>query len=167
MINVLLADDHHLVRRGFCRMLEDDPEIRVVGEASTGDEAVRLAVETQPDVVVMDAAMPGIGGLVATRTLLERVPSAVVLMLSMHSEQTVVHLALAAGARGYVLKNAIDLDLADVVRCTVYLKDVSDFPTMDAVFREYFPTDPPVRATVGVVALARDYRIEVEATAAR
>ena len=65
------------------------------------------------------------------------------------------------------LLHAIDLDLADVVRCTVYLKDVSDFPTMDAVFREYFPTDPPVRATVGVVALARDYRIEVEATAAR
>ena len=116
MINVLLADDHHLVRRGFRRMLEDDPEIRVVAEASDGDEAVRLAVDTQPDVVVMDAAMPGIGGLAATRAVLERVPSAVVLMLSMHSEQTVVQQALAAGARGYVLKNAIDLDLAAAVR---------------------------------------------------
>jgi len=116
MINVLLADDHHLVRRGFRRMLEDDPEIRVVAEASDGDEAVRLAVDTQPDVVVMDAAMPGIGGLAATRAVLERVPSTVVLMLSMHSEQTVVQQALAAGARGYVLKNAIDLDLAAAVR---------------------------------------------------
>ena len=116
MIKVLLADDHHLVRRGFRRLLEDDPEIRVVAEASDGDEAVRLAVETQPDVVVMDAAMPGIGGLAATRALLERLPATVVLMLSMHSEQTVVQQAIGAGARGYVLKNAIDLDLAAAVR---------------------------------------------------
>src|SRR4051794_16186379 len=116
MISVLLADDHHLVRRGFRRMLEDDPDIEVVGEASDGDEAVRLAIETRPDVVVMDAAMPGMGGLAATRALLERMPSTPVLMLSMHSEQTVVQQALAAGARGYVLKNAIDLDLAAAVR---------------------------------------------------
>jgi DNA-binding NarL/FixJ family response regulator len=116
MISVLLADDHHLVRRGFRRMLEDDPDIRVVGEASDGDEALRLALETQPDVVVMDAAMPGGGGIAATRTIVERLPGIFVLMLSMHSEQTVVQQAMAAGARGYVLKNAIDLDLASAVR---------------------------------------------------
>jgi len=116
MITVLLADDHHLVRRGFRRILEDDPEIRVVGEAADGDEAVRLALEVRPDVVVMDAAMPGTGGLEATRTLLERAPAMAVLMLSMHSEQTVVQQALAAGVRGYVLKNALDLDLASAVR---------------------------------------------------
>jgi DNA-binding NarL/FixJ family response regulator len=116
MVTVLLADDHHLVRRGFRRMLEDDPEIRVVGEASNGEDAVRLALELQPDVVVMDAAMPGTGGLAATRTLREHMPATRVLMLSMHSEQTVVQQALAAGARGYVLKNAIDLDLAAAVR---------------------------------------------------
>jgi DNA-binding NarL/FixJ family response regulator len=116
MITVLLADDHHLVRRGFRRILEDDPEICVVAEAADGDEAVRLAIEVQPDVVVMDAAMPGTGGLEATRTLLERAPGMAVLMLSMHSEQTVVQQALAAGVRGYVLKNALDLDLASAVR---------------------------------------------------
>ena len=116
MISVLLADDHHLVRRGFRRMLEDDPDIRVVGEASDGDETLRLALETQPDVVVMDAAMPGGGGIAATRTIVERLPGIFVLMLSMHSEQTVVQQAMAAGARGYVLKNAIDLDLASAVR---------------------------------------------------
>ena len=116
MISVLLADDHHLVRRGFRRMLEDDPDIRVVGEASDGDETLRLALETQPDVVVMDAAMPGGGGIAATRTIVEQLPGTFVLMLSMHSEQTVVQKAMAAGARGYVLKNAIDLDLASAVR---------------------------------------------------
>ena len=116
MITVLLADDHHLVRRGFRRILEDDPEIRVVAEAADGDEAVRLALDVQPDVVVMDAAMPGTGGLEATRTLLERAPAMAVLMLSMHSEETVVQQALAAGVRGYVLKNALDLDLASAVR---------------------------------------------------
>ena len=116
MISVLLADDHHLVRRGFRRMLEDDPDIRVVAEASDGDEAVQLVLETQPDVVVMDAAMPGGGGIAAMRAILERLPETSVLMLSMHSEQTVVQQAMAAGARGYVLKNAIDLDLASAVR---------------------------------------------------
>jgi DNA-binding NarL/FixJ family response regulator len=143
MINVLLADDHHLVRRGFRRMLEDDPEIRVVAEASDGDEAVRLAVETQPDVVVMDAAMPGVGGLAATRTLLERAPNTAVLMLSMHSEQTVVQQAIAAGARGYVLKNAIDLDLASAVRRVAAGERVLD----PALARTEVPTGQRTRLT--------------------
>lgn len=114
-ITVVLADDHALVRRGFRRMLEDDPGIAVVGEASNGEEAIRLADELKPDVVVMDAAMPGTTGLAATPVLLERQPHTRVLMLSMHSEQTLVRQALAAGARGYILKNAIDLDLAAAV----------------------------------------------------
>jgi DNA-binding NarL/FixJ family response regulator len=104
------------VRRGFRRMLEDDPDIAVIAEASDGDEAVRLARETRPDVVVMDAAMPGAGGIAATRLIREQAPETAVLMLSMHSEQTVVQQAIAAGARGYVLKNALDLDLAAAVR---------------------------------------------------
>lgn len=115
-ITVLLADDHALVRRGFRRILEDDPSISVVGEASNGDEAVRMFEQLQPDVVVMDAAMPGSSGLTATREILRAAPKAAILMLSMHSEETLVRQAMAAGARGYILKNAIDLDLADAVR---------------------------------------------------
>jgi DNA-binding NarL/FixJ family response regulator len=115
-ITVLLADDHNLVRRGFRRMLEDDPSIEVVGEASTGDEAIALAASLRPAVIVMDCAMPGTSGLVATRQILARDSTAAVLMLSMHSEETLVRQALDAGARGYVLKNAIDLDLAAAVR---------------------------------------------------
>ena len=114
-ITVLLADDHSLVRRGFRRMLEDDPAIAVVGEASNGDEAIQLADLLRPRVVVMDCAMPGTSGLVATRRILEKAPDTAILMLSMHAEETLVRQALAAGARGYILKNALDLDLAAAV----------------------------------------------------
>ena len=115
-ITVLLADDHALVRRGFRRLLEDDPDLAVVGEASNGEEAIRLAASLLPHVIVMDAAMPGTSGLAAIRVILEQRPSARILMLSMHSEETLVQQALAAGACGYVLKNALDLDLAAAVK---------------------------------------------------
>ena len=115
-ISVLLADDHALVRRGFRRLLEDDPALRIVGEASNGDEAIQLAASLTPDVIVMDAAMPGTNGLLATKAIVAARPEAVVLMLSMHSEDTLVRQALDAGARGYILKNAIDLDLAAAVK---------------------------------------------------
>jgi DNA-binding NarL/FixJ family response regulator len=115
-ITVLLADDHALVRRGFRRMLEDDAGITVVGEAGDGGEAVRLARALQPQVIVMDSAMPQMGGLEATRKILDFLPHAAVLVLSMHSEETLVRQAMDAGARGYVLKNAADLDLVAVVR---------------------------------------------------
>jgi DNA-binding NarL/FixJ family response regulator len=115
-ITVVLADDHHLVRRGFRRMLEDDPGIVVVGEAANGEEAIRLAGELKPRVVVMDAAMPGTGGLAATRTILASLPDTAILMLSMHSEETLVHQAIDAGARGYILKNVSDLDLPSAIK---------------------------------------------------
>ncbi len=120
-ITVLLVDDHALVRRGFRRMLEDQADIVVVGEAGNGEEAVRLAQQLKPRVVVMDCALPGMSGLAATRKILEgsaRNGSAApqLLMLSMHSEETLVQQALAAGARGYILKSAMDLDLATAIR---------------------------------------------------
>ena len=115
-ITVLLADDHGLVRRGFRRILEDDESIEVVGEASNGDEAISLTKQLKPAVVVMDCAMPGTSGLVATRKILADNPKVAVLMLSMHSEDTLVRQALDTGARGYILKNALDLDLATAVR---------------------------------------------------
>lgn len=115
-ISVLLVDDHALVRRGFRRILEDEPDISVVGEASDGLEASRLANQIKPQVIVMDCAMPGMNGLEATRKILEDHPQALVLMLSMHSEDTLVRQALEAGARGYVLKNAVDLELGSAIR---------------------------------------------------
>ena len=114
-ITVLLADDHHLVRRGFRRLLEDDPRLSVIAEAADGDEAIRLASELHPRVVVMDAAMPGTNGMAATRAILAADPDVAVLMLSMHSEETVVRQAMDAGVRGYILKNVVDLDLAAAI----------------------------------------------------
>jgi DNA-binding NarL/FixJ family response regulator len=115
-ISVLLVDDHSLVRRGFRRMLEDEPDMAVVGEAGDGAEAIRMAQELKPKVIVMDCALPGTSGLVATRKILESSPGQAILMLSMHSEETLVRLALDAGARGYVLKNAVDLELPAAIR---------------------------------------------------
>jgi DNA-binding NarL/FixJ family response regulator len=115
MITVLLADDHTLVRRGFRRMLEDDAQIQVVGEAGDGEQAIALAARLKPQVIVMDCAMPRTSGLVATRRILAKNPDVAVLMLSMHAEQTLVRQALDAGARGYILKSALDLDLATAV----------------------------------------------------
>ncbi|MGE5207015.1 MAG: response regulator [Chlamydiota bacterium] len=119
-ITVLLVDDHALVRRGFRHMLEDHADIAVVGEAGNGEEAVRLAQQLKPRVIVMDCALPGMSGLAATRKILEgsarNGSEPALLMLSMHSEETLVQQALAAGARGYILKSAMDLDLAAAVR---------------------------------------------------
>ena len=115
-ISVLLVDDHSLVRRGFRRMLEDDPGIRVVGEASDGHDAVEAAVRLAPNVVVMDFALPSMNGAVATRHILKAIPDTAVLVLSMHSELTYVRTCLEAGARGYLLKNAMDLELVQAVK---------------------------------------------------
>jgi DNA-binding NarL/FixJ family response regulator len=115
-ITVLLVDDHALVRRGFRLMLEDDPGIKIVAEASDGDEGVRLTRELRPQVVVMDCALQGMNGIDATRIIRKELPEVAVLMLSMHSEDTWVRRALDAGANGYILKSAVDLDLPDAVR---------------------------------------------------
>lgn len=125
-ITVLLVDDHALVRRGFKRMIEDDPGISVVGEASDGAEGVKLAAQLKPRVIVMDCAMPVMGGLEATKKILEAQPGSAILLLSMHSEDTLVKQALHAGARGYVLKNAMDLDLAGAIKNVAAGKTVLD-----------------------------------------
>jgi DNA-binding NarL/FixJ family response regulator len=125
-ISVLLVDDHALVRRGFRRILEDEPDITVAGEASDGEEAVTLARELHPQVVIMDCALPNMNGLQATRKIMQELPETLVLMLSMHPEETLVRQALEAGARGYVLKNAVDLELGAAIRRVVEGETVLD-----------------------------------------
>ena len=115
-ITVLLVDDHVLVRRGFRRLLEDDPDIRVVGEAEDGQQAVQAAAELNPRVIVMDFALPSMNGAVAARQILRNAPHTAILMLSMHAEPAYVRTCLDAGARGYLLKNAMDLEMVSAVK---------------------------------------------------
>lgn len=115
-ITVLLADDHSLVRRGFRRILEDDPMIAVVAEASDGAEAVRLAQLHRPRVIVMDMSMPGLNGMQATIEILKTLPKTAILILSMYSEENYVRNALGAGARGYILKTAAEIDLSSAIK---------------------------------------------------
>jgi DNA-binding NarL/FixJ family response regulator len=115
-IRVLLADDHALVRQGFRRILEDEPDIVVAGEASGGAQAIELERTLSPDVVVMDLAMPEINGLHAAIEMLRRRPECRVLILSMHSDEQYVRNALDAGVKGYILKNALETDLTRAVR---------------------------------------------------
>ncbi|HSU33171.1 MAG TPA: response regulator transcription factor [Bryobacteraceae bacterium] len=115
-ITVLLADDHSLVRRGFRRILEDDEALKVVGEASNGVEAIRMAYELKPKVVVMDLSMPELDGVQATKEIVKHLPGTQVLVLSMHADDNYVRNALDAGAMGYLLKSAIDVDLVGAIR---------------------------------------------------
>ena len=115
-ISVLLVDDHSLVRKGFRRILDDDTELTVVGEASDGTEAVTKAQELKPQVIVMDMAMPGLNGMQASIEILKILPKTAILMLSMYSEENYVRNALEAGAKGYILKNSMDIDLANAIK---------------------------------------------------
>ena len=114
-IRVLLVDDHALVRQGFRRILEDDPHIVVVGEASGGAEAIERETTLSPDVTVMDLAMPEINGLHAAIEILRRRRESRVLILSMHADEQYVRNALDAGVKGYILKNALETDLTRAV----------------------------------------------------
>jgi len=115
-LRVLLADDHAIVRRGLRSLLETEPGIVVIGEAADGLEALRLCGETHPDILIVDVGMPKLNGIeVAARAQkLERPPRT--LVLSMHSDESYIIRALAAGARGYLLKEASDEDLLPAVR---------------------------------------------------
>ncbi|GAA1937075.1 response regulator transcription factor [Nocardioides marmoribigeumensis] len=115
-IRILLADDHALVRAGVRRILEAEPDLVVVGEASDGNEAVELARSLEPDLAVLDISMPRATGLQAARDIKRRAPGVQTLMLSMHDNEQYFFSALKAGACGYVLKSAADEDLVSAVR---------------------------------------------------
>ena len=104
MISVLLTDDHALVRSGIRRLLEDSGRVEIIGEADSGEEGVKLALELKPDVILMDVSMPGIGGVEACRRILQRNPGQKIIVLTIHNEQTFPKRMLEIGARGYLTK---------------------------------------------------------------
>jgi two-component system, NarL family, response regulator NreC len=113
---ILIADDHGIVRKGLRLQLEQQDQFEVVGEASDGREAVRVAEELDPDVVIMDIAMPNLNGIDAAAQMVKRNPQVRVIMLSMHSDESYLTRALSAGAKGYLLKETADLDLFRAVQ---------------------------------------------------
>jgi two-component system, NarL family, response regulator NreC len=114
-IRVLLADDHGVVRKGLRFLLERQPGMEVIGEAADGREAVRLAEGLDPDVVVIDIAMPMLNGIEATAQMIKRNPGLGVIILSMHSDEDYLLSALDAGAKGYLLKESADEDLVRAI----------------------------------------------------
>lgn len=115
-MRILLADDHTLVRQGIRRMLEEEPDWTVVGEAGDGHEVLRMAEELKPDLAIVDVAMPHLNGIEAIRRILQKQPRMHVLVLSMYADESYVTQTLQAGARGYMLKDSADADLFEAVR---------------------------------------------------
>ena len=117
-LRILLADDHVTVRHGLKLLIEDQPDLTVVAEASDGAAAVHLAMETRPDVIVMDVSMPGMNGLVATKTLRQTLPSAAIVTLTRHADDAYLQELLRAGASAYVLKQSPPTELLQAIRAT-------------------------------------------------
>jgi len=143
-IRILLADDHAVVRQGFRMILSAHPDLEIVGEAGNGREAVALADELQPDVVVMDVAMPELNGIEATRRITTASPRTRVLALSMYKDSVYVREILRAGARGFLLKDAIDRDLLAAVRSVASGDGYLSPAVSEAVLSDYrrHVTDP-------------------------
>lgn len=140
-ITVLLADDHTVVRQGLRRLLEDEVDIEVVGEASSGHDAVELATTLRPAVVVMDIAMPRSNGLEATRRIRETVPDAKVLILSAHADDAYVERVMEMGAAGYLIKQTSAHCLAEAIR-KVWKGDTFFSPAVAQRYRKLHKTEP-------------------------
>lgn len=145
MIRVVVAEDHHLVREGICRLLEGAGELKVVGEADNGTDAVELAHNLRPDVVVLDISMPKLDGLEALKELRRIYPSVQVVMLSMHSDAPLVRRALEEGALGFVLKQSVSQELLAAIQaasrgCMYLSPEVSEIVRSQVLARR--PSDP-------------------------
>ena len=136
-IRILLADDHVMVRQGFKMILAAQADMEIVGEADNGRQAVELAEQLRPDVVVMDVAMPDLNGIEATRRLADSAPRTRVLALSMYKDSVYVREILRAGARGYLLKDAFDRDLLSAVRAVAAGEGYLSPAVSDAVLSDY------------------------------
>jgi two-component system, NarL family, response regulator NreC len=137
VIRVLIADDHGVMRKGLRLQLEQHEGIEVVGEAANGREALRLAEELNPDVVIMDIGMPNLNGIEATAQMVKRNPRIGVIILSVHSDEEYLVRALTAGAKGYLLKESADVDLLRAVQAVAQQKSFFS-PTVAKTLLEDF-----------------------------
>ncbi len=142
-VRILVADDHEVVRKGVCALLESHPGWTVVGEAVTGRDAVKKAQKLKPDVVVLDYSMPELNGLEATRQILKTVPRTEVLVLTMYDSEQVTKQVLAAGARGYVLKSDAVRDMVAAVEALCQHKPFFTSTVSEMVFRNVLKSSKP------------------------
>jgi DNA-binding NarL/FixJ family response regulator len=142
-IRILLADDHAVVRQGFRLILNQEPDMEVVGESGDGSDVVRLAQQLRPGLVIMDIAMPRVNGVEATRRIMEAYPEARILILSMHKDAVYVRETLRAGAKGYLLKDSIDQDLLRAVRAVAAGNGFLSPEVSGTVLQDYQQVEDP------------------------
>jgi RNA polymerase sigma factor (sigma-70 family) len=136
-IRVLIADDHGIVRKGLRLQLEQNKSFEVIGEAVDGRDAVRMAEELLPDIVIMDIAMPNLNGIQATAQMVRKNPHIGVIILSMFSDETYLTRTLAAGAKGYLLKESADVDLDNAVRAVAQGKPFFSAAIANTLLEDY------------------------------
>jgi DNA-binding NarL/FixJ family response regulator len=159
-IRILLVDDHALLRAGLRALLSTQTDISVVGEAGTGEEAVELAAQLRPDVVLMDLSMPGMGGLEATRQIAGLDKSIRVLILTVHAEEEYLMPVLEAGGSGYVMKHSADTELLGAIR-TVAVGNVFLYATGTRLLAQGFRAPKKQEVEVDPLALLSDRETEV------
>jgi DNA-binding NarL/FixJ family response regulator len=159
-IRILLADDHSILREGLRMLLERQTEFAVVGDASNGREAVEMAEACDPDVVIMDLAMPGLNGIEATRRITARSPRTAVVILSMHADESYILRSLKAGARAYLLKDSLKTDLMDAVRAAVRGKSFFS-PKVSQVLKEDYVNELEAKGAEDTWDLLTDREREV------
>ena len=147
LIKVLIADDHPLYRAGLRTLLSGQPDIDLAGEAATGEQAVKLAASTLPDIVVMDITMPGIGGIEATRQILASQPTVAILMLTMLDDGPSVLAAIRAGARGYLVKGAGGEEALSAIRAVAHGEIVIGATVAAEVLSRLGPAQPSPQAS--------------------
>ena len=141
-LRILVAEDHPLFRKGMVSLLSSVPEFEVVGEAATGEEAVERAAQLQPDVILMDLQMPQVNGIEATRRILQESPSVRILVVTLFEDEDSVFMALRAGARGYVLKDADEEVVVHAIRA-VGRGEAIFSPAVASRVLAYFAASPP------------------------
>jgi len=137
MLRILLADDHHVIRRGLRYLLEEKPEWKVCGEAANGREAVEMAAALMPDIAIVDLSMPGLNGLEATRQIVEKVPGTAVLIYTMNESEKMVHDILSAGAKGIVLKSDVNSSVVQAVETLAQGKPFFTSRVAETVLKAY------------------------------
>jgi len=136
-IRILIADDHGVVRKGLRLQLEQHSDFEVIGEANNGREAIMLADELSPDIVIMDIAMPNLNGIQAAAQIVKKNPQVGIIVLSMHSDETYLTRTLAAGAKGYLLKENAEVDLERAVRLVAQGKPYFSPAIASALLEDY------------------------------